>query len=102
MRDVQRRDVLAMLGAAALTPLARTGWRRPARDAAGPGFRIRTITAGINLRSPTDMEGPQAAPAPLKRAQRTVAHAGDEVQTLRIAPPPFPEGASSPRRAGSL
>ena len=102
MSDVSRRDVLAMLSAAALTPLARTGWRRPARDAAGPGFRIRTITAGINLRSPTDMEGPQAALAALKRAKRTVADAGYEVQTLRIATQPFLEGASSRGRADAL
>ena len=102
MSDVSRRDVLAMLSAAALTPLARTGWRRPARDAAGPGFRIRTITAGINLRSPTDMEGPQAALAALKRAKRAVADAGYEVQTLRIATQPFLEGASSRGRADAL
>src|SRR2546430_1224258 len=85
MSDLSRRDVLALLGAAALTPLTRSGWRGPSRDAAGPGFRIRTITAGITLRNPADMEGPGAALAFLKRAKRTVSDAGYEVQTLRIA-----------------
>src|SRR3989441_2451451 len=91
-----------MLGAAALTPLARTGRRGPARDPAGPGFRIRTITAGITLRSPADPEGPQAALAFLKRAKRILADAGYEVQTLRIATQPFVEGAGSRARAEAL
>src|SRR3989454_822270 len=102
MSDLSRRDVLAMLGAAALTPLVRSGWRGLARDPAGPGFRIRTITAGINLRSPRAPEGPQAALAALKRAKRAVADAGYEVQTLRIATQPFLEGASSRGRADAL
>src|SRR5207245_11197590 len=89
MSDLSRRDVLALLGAAALTPLTRSGWRGPSRDAAGPGFRIRTITAGITLRNPADMEGPGAAPAFLQRAKRTVRDAGDEVQAPRNSHQPF-------------
>src|SRR5207249_3614385 len=90
---------------AALAPEVREAvalYAAAAREAAGQGFRIRTITAGINLRSPTDMEGPQAALAALKRAKRTVADAGYEVQTLRIATQPFLEGASSRGRADAL
>src|SRR3989454_541249 len=102
MSDLSRRDVLAMLGAAALTPLVRSGWRGLARDPAGPGFRIRTITAGTMLRSPADTEGPEAALAFLKRAKRAVADAGYEVQTLRIATQPFLEGAGSRARADAL
>src|SRR5256886_9984890 len=48
------------------------------------------------------MEGPQAALAALKRAKRTVADAGYEVQTLRIATQPFLEGAGSRARADAL
>src|SRR2546426_5382109 len=102
MSDLSRRDVLAMLGAAALTPLARSGWRGPTRQPAGPGFRIRTITAGITLRKPADMEGPAAALTFLQRAKRAVTDAGYEVQTLRIATQPFLEGAGSRARADAL
>jgi len=91
-----------MLGAAAVTPLARSGWGGLARDPAGPGFRVRTITAGITLRSPTDTEAPEAALAFLKGAKRAVADAGYEVQTLRIATQPFLEGAGSRARADAL
>src|SRR3989449_7476901 len=105
MSDLSRRDMLAMLGAAARTPLGRYGWRGPARDpglGAGPGFRIRTITAGTTLRSPADTEGPEAALAFLKRAKRSLGDAGYEVQTLRIATQPFLEGAGSRARAEAL
>ena len=50
-----------MLGAAAVTPLARSGWHELARDPAGPGFRIRTITAGSNLQSFADTRAIDAA-----------------------------------------
>src|SRR5207249_12130846 len=102
MSDISRRDMVALLGAAALTPLARSGWRGPARPPPGPGFRIRTITAGITLHSPADMEGPEAALDFLQRAKRAVADAGYEVQTLRIAPQPFLEGAGPRPRADAL
>src|SRR5437764_11665171 len=102
MSDLSRRDMLALLGAAALTPFTRSEWLRPSRDVAGPGFRIRTITAGITLRHPADMEGPEAALAFLKRAKRTVVDAGYEVQTLRIATQPVLEGAGPRARADAL
>src|SRR6266513_606432 len=102
MSDLSRRDMLALLGAAALTPFTRSAWRGPSRDVTGPGFRIRTITAGITLRHPADMEGPEAALAFLKRAKRTVVDAGYEVQTLRIATQPVLEGAGPRARADAL
>ena len=102
MNDWTRRDVLAMLGAAAVTPLARSAWRGPGRDPAGPGFRIRTITAGTTVRGPADAEPLHAALAFLKSAKRAVAEAGYEVQTLRIATQPFLEDAASRARADAL
>jgi uncharacterized protein (UPF0210 family) len=102
MSDWTRRDVLAILGAAAVTPLARSGWRGLARDPIGPSFRIRTITAGTTLRGPTDTAALEAALAFLKGAKRVVADAGYEVQTLRIATQPFLEGAGSRARADAL
>src|SRR3989440_10924017 len=92
-----------MLGAAAVSPFVRSEGRGgAARDAAGPGFRIRTITAGITLRGPTDTEPLHAAFAFLKGAKQTVADAGYEVQTLRIATQPLLEAASTRARADAL
>ena len=91
-----------MLGAAAVTPLARSAWRGPAPDPAGPGFRIRTITAGTTLRGPADTERLHAALTFLKNAKRAVADAGYEVQTVRIATQPFLEGATTRARADAL
>jgi len=102
VNDWTRRDVLAMLGAAAVTPLARSAWRGPAPDPAGPGFRIRTITAGTTLRGPADTERLHAALTFLKNAKRAVADAGYEVQTVRIATQPFLEGATTRARADAL
>jgi len=102
VNDWTRRDVLAMLGAAAVTPLARSAWRGPAPDPAGPGFRIRTITAGTTLRGPADTERLHAALSFLKNAKRAVADAGYEVQTVRIATQPFLEGATTRARADAL
>src|SRR5438046_2285065 len=63
---------------------------------------MRTITSGITLHSPADMEGPEAALDFLQRAKRAVADAGYEVQTLRIATQPFLEGAGPRARADAL
>jgi len=100
--DLSRRDAIALLGAAALTSLARPGTRGSAPDPSGPGFRIRTITAGTNLRSPSDTGSVEAALASLKRAQRVVTDAGYEVQTIRIATQPLLEEAGHHARADAL
>ncbi len=100
--DLSRRDAIALLGAAALTSLARPGTRGSAPDPSGPGFRIRTITAGTNLRSPSDTGSVEVALASLKRAQRVVTDAGYEVQTIRIATQPFLEEAGHHARADAL
>ena len=94
--------MLAILGAAAMTPLQRSGGRGPARDPAGPGFRIRTITAGTTLHGPASPEALQPALAFLKAAQRVAADAGYEVQTLRVATQPFLDGMNSRARADAL
>jgi len=48
MTDLSRREVIEMLSAVALAPLTSDAYAS-SRDGAGPGFRIRTITAGINI-----------------------------------------------------
>ena len=105
MNDWTRRDVLAMLGAAMVTPplFARSGRRGSAPDPPpGAGFRIRTITAGTTLDHPARPEALEPALAFLKAAKRVAVDAGYEVQTLRIATQPFLEGVDGRARAGAL
>ena len=96
MADVSRRDAVAMLAAAAWTPLA----SRYLPSA--PGFRVRTITAGTNLRSLTDTRALDAALATLARAKRAVTEAGYEVQTVRVATQPLLEDAGTRTRGEAL
>ncbi len=56
-----------------------------------PLFRIRTITAGVNLKSVSDLGTIESAMAFLERAKREFETAGYEVQTLRIATQPLNE-----------
>src|SRR5213592_4923549 len=105
MSDLSRRDFVAMLAAAAWTPLVPR--RLPKVTAVGsqggaPGFRVRTITAGTNLQSFADTRAIDAALATLKRAKRTVTDAGYEVQTVRIATQPLLEDAGGRARAAAL
>src|SRR5207245_10838868 len=67
-RDLSRREAIALLGAAALTPLVRPGRRGFAPHSSGPGFRIRTITVGTNLRSPSD---PRSEERRVRKARST-------------------------------
>ena len=89
MADLSRREVITLLGAVALTPVVRSSERQPARTPAGPGFRVRTITAGTSLRSAADTQAAEAAIAFLKGARRVIGDAGYEVQTIRVATQPF-------------
>ncbi|HYR99581.1 MAG TPA: DUF711 family protein, partial [Gemmatimonadales bacterium] len=105
MNDWTRRDVLAMLSAAAWTSLV------PGRSSkvtatvpppGGPGFRVRTITAGTNLKSLAETRTVEAALATLKRAKQAVTDAGYEVQTVRIATQPLLEDATPRTRGAAL
>jgi len=95
-----------MLAAAAWTPLVTR--RTPKLTAAGPppgaapGFRVRTITAGTNLKSLSDTRAVGAAVATLKRAKQAVTDAGYEVQTVRIATQPLLEDSGWRARARAL
>ena len=95
-----------MLAAAAWTRLVTR--RTPKLTAAGPppgtapGFRVRTITAGTNLKSLTDTRAVDTAVATLKRAKQAVTDAGYEVQTVRIATQPLLEDSGWRARARAL
>src|SRR2546429_5380864 len=103
VNDWTRRDVLAMLAAAAWTSFVP---RRSSRVTAAvphsgsPGFRVRTITAGTNLKSLADTRAVEAALATLKRAKQAVTDAGYERQTVPIATPP-PLQDARPRARGA-
>jgi hypothetical protein len=94
--------MIAMLGAAALEPLGRPFDGASPGDSTAPGFRIRTVTAGVNLRSASDARVLEPPLAFLKRAKRVLTDAGYEVQTLRIATHPFLEDATARQRADAL
>jgi uncharacterized protein len=102
MTDLSRRDMIALLGAAALTPRARAYRHLALGDGTAPGFRIRTITAGTRLHSAADREPIQAAVTFLKRAKGVVTSAGYEIQTVRIATQPFLEEADHRARVDAL
>jgi uncharacterized protein (UPF0210 family) len=64
-------------------------------------FRIRTITAGVNLKSTSDVAAIESAIGFLQRTRKKFEDAGYEIQTLRIATQPLPEylGAKSRQEA---
>ena len=81
-----RREFFEMLGAGLLMPAAMR-----LRSSIRKSFRIRTITAGIELQSATDMEKVEEAFRFLERVREDFEAQDYEVQTLRIATQPLAE-----------
>src|SRR5712692_5664641 len=54
-------------------------------------FKIRTVTAGVNLKNTSDLATVESAIGFLQRARKKLEHEGYEIQTLRIATQPLPE-----------
>src|SRR6266513_1461905 len=65
-------------------------------------FRIRTITAGVNLRNTSDLATVESAIGFLQKAKKKFEDEGYEIQTLRIATQPLPEYLNSKSRAAAL
>src|SRR5438105_14389450 len=65
-------------------------------------FRIRTITAGVNLKSTSDLATVESAIAFLQKARKKFEDEGYEIQTLRIATQPLPEYLNGKSRAAAL
>lgn len=65
-------------------------------------FRIRTITAGVNLKNTTDLATVESAIGFLQRAKKKFEDEGYEIQTLRIATQPLPEYLNGKTRAAAL
>ncbi len=82
---LSRREFAGLLGLAAAWPFARG---LSAGDAQ-MNFRIRTITAGVQLQSAGDLKPAVAAVAFLQRARAVFEAEGYQVQTLRLATPPL-------------
>jgi uncharacterized protein (UPF0210 family) len=81
---LSRREFAGLVGLAATLPLA----GRIRADEPDPEFRIRTITAGLQLQSNFSLEPARAAVAFLNRARAAFVADGYEVQTLRLATQP--------------
>jgi uncharacterized protein (UPF0210 family) len=96
MNPLSRRSFMGLLGTGALSAIA--GWRP---DWRAPEFRIRTITAGVELKSAADLEAVRAARDFLSLASSRFSDFF-EVQTTRIATQPLPRYASSWMSAPAL
>src|SRR5882724_2209469 len=65
-------------------------------------FRIRTITAGVNLKNTSDLATVESAIGFLQTAKQKFEAEGYEIQTLRIATQPLPEYLNGKSRAAAL
>src|SRR5713226_5855956 len=65
-------------------------------------FKIRTITAGVNLKNTSDLATIESAIGFLQRARKKLEDEGYEIQTLRIATQPLPEYLNGKSRGAAL
>src|SRR5262245_19460502 len=65
-------------------------------------LRIRTLTAGIELKNPGDSAALERALARVTRARKRVQDAGFEVQTIRVATNPVVAALSASQRSDAL
>lgn len=65
-------------------------------------FKIRTITAGVSLKSTSDLAAVESAIDFLKRTRKKFEAAGYEIQTLRMATQPLPDYLKAKSRQEAL
>ena len=65
-------------------------------------FKIRTVTAGVNLKNTSDLATIESAIGFLQRAKKKFEDTGYEIQTLRIATQPLPEYLNGKSRGEAL
>jgi uncharacterized protein (UPF0210 family) len=65
-------------------------------------FRIRTITAGVNLDSTSDLKTIESAIEFLQHARKKYEDAGYEIQTVRIATQPFSQYLNGKSRTDAI
>jgi len=80
MLNLSRRALMRLLGGLTLSPMA-----QKAKSSPGFGFRIRTITAGLELDPAGDLSELVVAADFLDHAKERFTSSGYEVQTTRIA-----------------
>jgi len=85
--NLSRREFAGLLGLGFAWPLAAS----LGANVAPNHFRIRTITAGLQLQNTFNLKQAEAAVAFLQRARGRFLAEGFEVQTLRIATQPLQE-----------
>lgn len=100
----RRREFLATFTALLALPRmnleAATQAPTPVSDA--PSLRVRTLTAGVALRTLADLGPVDTALAALGRSKRRFEESGYEVQTIRIATPALLAQMAAPERAAAL
>lgn len=84
---LSRRDFVGLLGLGLNWPLA----ARLAAADVSRNFRIRTITAGVQIENISQLEQAETAVTFLKHARGVFENAGYEVQTVRMATQPLQE-----------
>jgi uncharacterized protein len=104
MTNLSRRDAVTALAAAAVAGRSAGAARDDGKLAAKPGlrFRIRTLTAGVQVSDLRDLASIESALAFLKSAKARAIAAGYEVQTTRIAMNPVLLGQSAQARDAAL
>jgi hypothetical protein len=65
-------------------------------------FKIRTVTAGVNLKNTSDLITVESAIGFLQKAKKKFEDEGFEIQTLRIATQPLPEYLNGKTRSEAL
>jgi uncharacterized protein (UPF0210 family) len=103
MTTPSRRDFVRVMTSSTVLPLVGfdlfpTRARLPRRRA----LRVRTITAGVGMRSLTELQRVETTIAMLERAKRVFEDEEYEVQTLRIVTPPLLAGSNDGSRNAAL
>src|SRR5436190_12151424 len=86
----------------ASVPTLRVGSNQTKTVAKTHRFRIRTITAGVNLDSTSDLKTIESAIEFLQHARKKFEDEGYEIQTVRIATQPFSQYLNGKSRTDAL
>jgi hypothetical protein len=87
--SLSRREFASLLGLGTVWPFAANLGASPNAKFGQKNFRIRTITAGVQLHSAGNLDPAAAAVAFLHQARSRFEAQGYEVQTLRLATQPL-------------
>jgi uncharacterized protein (UPF0210 family) len=97
-----RRDVISILGAAALSSTRVIDFASAKTGAETNALRVRTITAGVELSAALELDRVEKALGFLDRAKESFSAAGYEVQTIRVATNPVIAGMDESTRERAL